>query len=522
MANNKTMQILRTDGITNVNKDVALLDGQPFYNRQKNYLTIGKKTDGKAQDMPITVPTVEGWFDDIASPTIATDIKYLENVSDGATNKYYIKPSKHYFNDSTITDMLEIHSSGIRLDGAVKVNEQIDFGEDNPNIDYNVRINSYNNVLKINSNRREVDSGGNEKITPGQVDIFGGAGIRLSSTPVGSSASTLNGATINLSGYESSEKLIQLSANTSNSINISSVNGISLKGKTAVLGGEFYVSDEQSFKVTGDGKLLRAHSIELKEGLTLKKIPTSTNKSSIQYIDFSKYKSYDNGAEYMDSNGRLSYTYEDAAGNTVDQFEFNSNLKVPQLRIYNTHINSDKNQYYTLSSGQGLRVTYSNESYDDAGTALSVVKTYNGGTRGGETDIIQLQCYGHPLIFASRRKDNGTIGTGSISFNEDDNNTYYWGFNKGIVASGGIKTNSIISTGASNNRVANLHLQYLKDDVTGLYNSEIKSSSVDGNILSLKILSSNFKIDGPSATLTSSGKSCTLNFTGSELKFIFS
>ena len=34
--------------------------------------------------MPITVPTVEGWFDDIASPTNGAEgenIKYLENIS---------------------------------------------------------------------------------------------------------------------------------------------------------------------------------------------------------------------------------------------------------------------------------------------------------------------------------------------------------------------------------------------------------------------------------------------------------
>lgn len=33
MSNNNAIQILRTNGITDTNKEVELLDGQPFYNK---------------------------------------------------------------------------------------------------------------------------------------------------------------------------------------------------------------------------------------------------------------------------------------------------------------------------------------------------------------------------------------------------------------------------------------------------------------------------------------------------------
>ena len=43
MANNKGIQILRTDlqGITSARQNLEILAGQPLYNAQKNYLTVG-------------------------------------------------------------------------------------------------------------------------------------------------------------------------------------------------------------------------------------------------------------------------------------------------------------------------------------------------------------------------------------------------------------------------------------------------------------------------------------------------
>lgn len=71
MANNKGIQILRTDlhGITSARQNLEILAGQPLYNSQKNYLTVGGPTGGTAKDAPIVVRKLEGWFDDNLSIT---------------------------------------------------------------------------------------------------------------------------------------------------------------------------------------------------------------------------------------------------------------------------------------------------------------------------------------------------------------------------------------------------------------------------------------------------------------------
>lgn len=90
MANNETIQILRTNGITDNNKDVALLEGQPFYNMQKNYLTIGDKANGgkKANAEPITVRKLIGYFNDNNGVTNSID----ESIDKDAY-KYSIYPT---------------------------------------------------------------------------------------------------------------------------------------------------------------------------------------------------------------------------------------------------------------------------------------------------------------------------------------------------------------------------------------------------------------------------------------------
>lgn len=60
-----------------------------------------------------------------------------------------------------------------------------------------------------------MDSEDNETITPGKVDIFGGSGIRLSSTSTGSNTDSLTGATINIKGSsgDTDTRLIDIAAN---------------------------------------------------------------------------------------------------------------------------------------------------------------------------------------------------------------------------------------------------------------------------------------------------------------------
>lgn len=65
MAGRDAIQILR-GSITQENKDKKLLEGQPFYNEEKNYLTIGRKGGAPLNSLPITVREVVGYVDDTA------------------------------------------------------------------------------------------------------------------------------------------------------------------------------------------------------------------------------------------------------------------------------------------------------------------------------------------------------------------------------------------------------------------------------------------------------------------------
>ena len=64
MAGKNTIQILRGK-ITDTNKSEKLLEGQPFYNEDKNYLTIGRQGGTASLDsLPITVRELVGYVSD--------------------------------------------------------------------------------------------------------------------------------------------------------------------------------------------------------------------------------------------------------------------------------------------------------------------------------------------------------------------------------------------------------------------------------------------------------------------------
>ena len=92
--NNNAIQILRTDnnGLVADKQEEPLLEGQPLYNSQKNYLTIGKINGGQASDIPITVRKLEGWFDDNEKITASkTDINYYTIYPSDEGRNLYIK-----------------------------------------------------------------------------------------------------------------------------------------------------------------------------------------------------------------------------------------------------------------------------------------------------------------------------------------------------------------------------------------------------------------------------------------------
>lgn len=104
--NNEAIQILRTDnnGLTTSKQEELLLPGQPLYNSQKNYLTIGhiegSQVTPLAKNKPITVRELIGYFDDNSGITATMN------------NKYHIKPSN---NKLEIRNLSNSDNSGIDI-----------------------------------------------------------------------------------------------------------------------------------------------------------------------------------------------------------------------------------------------------------------------------------------------------------------------------------------------------------------------------------------------------------------------
>lgn len=81
MAGKNTIQILRGE-ITDTNKSEKLLEGQPFYNEDKNYLTIGRQGGTASLDsLPITVRELVGYASD------------SDKITNTKTNEYSLKYS---------------------------------------------------------------------------------------------------------------------------------------------------------------------------------------------------------------------------------------------------------------------------------------------------------------------------------------------------------------------------------------------------------------------------------------------
>lgn len=86
MAGKNTIQILR-GSITGSNADEKLLEGQPFYNEDKNYLTIGRQGGTASLDsLPITVRELVGYHGDSTKITAGTVNKYSVEYIAGTTD----------------------------------------------------------------------------------------------------------------------------------------------------------------------------------------------------------------------------------------------------------------------------------------------------------------------------------------------------------------------------------------------------------------------------------------------------
>lgn len=273
MANNNAIQILRTgkNGITNTNKVVELLDGQPFYNKQKNYLTIGKstfsgddETKSKVNALPITVPTVEGWFDDIPD-TGDEDIIESSSIGNGQNNPYSIKPSKRFSpvrntQDITTANYLDVEAENIYLNGSTRVKNHIDFGEvysKTPIVtQYSKNSKKY---WKINNDETEVeattgtppeitvDANGNWKIGESTTSIkaegrYVDYGARIVYTPAeesntpGGTAGTLNITANEMYFNKKQDGTWERIDSHPGKLSLNAGAGMSLNGKTVITG----------------------------------------------------------------------------------------------------------------------------------------------------------------------------------------------------------------------------------------------------------------------------------------------
>ena len=148
MANHESIKILRTgdSGVNSENYNTTLLKGQPFYNKQKNYLTIGHEENGTVQQKPITVREVVGYFDDIECnvPEGASQgtISSQSKISNSTNDEYHIK--------SIITKDI----SGNTLDQKLSLYSSKNFEIESNN---NLNLNSNNN-LNLKSKGFKIES----------------------------------------------------------------------------------------------------------------------------------------------------------------------------------------------------------------------------------------------------------------------------------------------------------------------------------------------------------------------------
>ncbi len=129
MANHRSIQILRASKVDSGIENEKLLEGQPFYNEQKNYLTIGKKagSDGNltsVSDFPITVRELVGYVNDSTKITNNKTNEYSLKYSNTDNSLNITSPTGININsgDSNITikrnnnPKIVVEESNIKLD----------------------------------------------------------------------------------------------------------------------------------------------------------------------------------------------------------------------------------------------------------------------------------------------------------------------------------------------------------------------------------------------------------------------
>lgn len=89
MANNNRIKLLRGNSTQIANSNKVLSYGQPLYNDDKNYITVGNSAGTKqVKAQPITVREVIGYYGD--STTISNSTSNQYKLSGDATNKTYL------------------------------------------------------------------------------------------------------------------------------------------------------------------------------------------------------------------------------------------------------------------------------------------------------------------------------------------------------------------------------------------------------------------------------------------------
>lgn len=284
MANHRSIQILRASSVDSNIENEKLLEGQPFYNEQKNYLTIGKKADSTVSDFPITVRELVGYVSDSDKITNTKTNEYSFKYSNTDNSLKITSPKGIDINsgDSNITikrnnnPKIVVKESDIELDvNSLTVK---------PNTDNVATINtSATNgfILKDSNNARkaDVEMGGltissrdntqegflHTTISEGIVDT-----TKIKSqqyVPIVTISSSVRKSVINISNLETDDKNLHVAPAGGTITNYVFNSGDSLVGDGTIVASTFKNASE---------------SIKISETETkLKKLDIGTNKETV-------------------------------------------------------------------------------------------------------------------------------------------------------------------------------------------------------------------------------------------------
>lgn len=349
MAGKNTIQILRGK-ITETNKGEKLLEGQPFYNEDKNYLTIGRQGGTASLDsLPITVRELVGYVSD------------SDKITNTKTDEYSLKYS-NTDNSLKITSPkgIDINSSDSNITLKRNNNPKIVVKESDIELDVNsltVKPNTGNVatintsatdgfILKDRNNARkaDVEMGGltissrteasapflKTDISEGLVDT-----TKIKSqqyVPIVTISSGVRKSVINISNLETDNKDLHVAPAESTITNYVFNSGASLVGDGTIVASTFKNASE-SIKISETETKLRNlyASVTITSGGNITATGNITSEDS--YIHAGSYISADDyitSKTYIHADGnitsRSSIKVTDTNGTSLAEMDSTGNI----------------------------------------------------------------------------------------------------------------------------------------------------------------------------------------------------